>query len=155
MRLAAGRTPKLGPLDRRFLIVAAAVLAFLAVGGGGFFLFSNLTSGTGHGAPAGAPTLAPPSAATPTPTPTPTPTAVSAATPQPSALAGLSCTIAVSGTWASGSGGFLSFPGAQFKPDPSSAVRTPDGDFYGLTHVLALNRWVAVPRDWVTPDATR
>ena len=98
-----------------------------------------------------------PSAITsPSPSHSPSPTArtTPSPTPAPSVVGRIKGKIAVS-NGQPGSGGWIAFPGGAFTPDPGSNVALPSGWSPGLTHVLGLNRWVPVPRDWVSPDGKR
>jgi len=59
-----------------------------------------------------------------------------------------------------GSGGFITFPAAQFAADPSSQVTVPKPGArgrtsFGLTRDKSLSKWLPVPRDWVSTDGTR
>ena len=78
--------------------------------------------------------------------------------PAPSSLV-LNCRLPIySGQ--SGSGGFLVFPGRNYIADPRSAVSLPippagaQGQSFptGLTYDQAYDRWLPVPRTWVSPD---
>ena len=100
----------------------------------------------------------PPVAQSPTPPPpspaqSPTPSPPPAASPSPaSVVASLHGRIAVS-SGQPGSGGWINFPGGQFTADSASNVSLPGQNWaQGLTHSLALNRWLPVARDQVTPD---
>ena len=152
------------PKTRRIALAAAAVLGLVVIGAGsilavGYLLpsppqrpVSVLPTPTATASPA-LPSPSPTISATPTPQPTAVPTPAPTPTPV-SVVKALSCTIAISGG-GSGSGGFITFPSGQFRADPASRVTTPDGDFWGLAHILATGRWVPVPRDWVAPDGLR
>jgi len=72
-----------------------------------------------------------------------------------SVLASLACRIAVSnGT--PGTGGFVTFPGGQFAADKASDVDLPGQIGYsGLSYSAAVQKWLPVSRDWVTPDGKR
>ena len=56
-----------------------------------------------------------------------------------------------------GSGGWITFPGGGYAPDPSSnvSIKELQGGYYGLTYVAALNRWLPVPPMLLSPDGTR
>ena len=86
--------------------------------------------------------------------PSPTPRTTPSPTPSPSVVAQLKGKIAVS-NGQPGSGGWITFPGGTFTPDPASNVALPTGWAPGLAHDLALNKWVPVPRDWVSPDGKK
>jgi hypothetical protein len=70
-----------------------------------------------------------------------------------------SCKLPISDGTA-GSGGFISFPGAQFAADPSSQVAVPGPGAggrkaFGLSYDRGFHRWLPVPYSWVSPDGTR
>jgi hypothetical protein len=54
-------------------------------------------------------------------------------------------------------GGWLTFPSGDFQPDPKSDVHLPSGGDVplGKSYDKAVERWVPVPRDWISPDGKR
>lgn len=68
----------------------------------------------------------------------------------------LSCRVPISG-FNPGSGGFVTFPGGRFTPEPASNVPLPANTVStgAYTYDRAFSRWLPVPRDWVSPDGTR
>src|SRR5579872_968893 len=121
--------------------VAATVLILVVVGVG-------IATGAIHGHTPSGPVVV----TSPSPGSSPHPTL--SPTPSPSLVAQLKGRIAIS-NGQPGSGGWLTFPGGTFAPDPGSNVTLPSGWAPGLTHDLALNKWVPVPRDWVSPDGKK
>ena len=92
----------------------------------------------------------------------PSPSPSAAATPSPSPLptvAGFVCRLPISdGT--PGSGGFITFPGGQFTPDPNTDVSVPGPaaggrKTFGLTYDKRYQKWLPVPYDWVSPDGSK
>lgn len=106
--------------------------------------------------------LTPTAVASPSPSPSETPTPEPSGSPSPAptaspGVAGLDCTIGVQ-TSLTGhpQAGWITFPGGANLYDPAGEVKLPDGSSpFGLTHDLALNRWIGVPREWVAPDGLR
>lgn len=105
--------------------------------------------------------LAPPVVTSPSPTPSPlsspspSPSPIVVPTPTPpSGVALLRGKIAISSGRPS-SGGWITFPGGTFTADPGSNVTLSGGQSFGLAQVLAMNKWVPVPRNWVSPDGTK
>lgn len=148
MGIAARPRPGLHVRRIWFIAPAAGLVVIGAVFGLGFGLgwFRGPSSPT----PAASPhvVVSPSAAASPTPSPVVSPT-------PPSVLAQLHGKIAIS-NGQPGSGGWITFPGGGFTADPGSNVMLPSGAWPpGLTHDLALNRWVPAPRDWVTPDGSK
>jgi hypothetical protein len=84
-------------------------------------------------------------------TPTATPTQVASATNTP-ALQGLACKLPVV-TDPSG-GGWLTFPAGTYQSDPKANVALPTPTFFPLSRSYdkAFERWLPVPRDWISPD---
>jgi hypothetical protein len=77
------------------------------------------------------------------------PTASTAGTPAPQ---GLNCKLPVV-TDPSG-GGWLTFPAGTFQADPKANVNLPTPTFFPLSRSYdkAFERWLPVPRDWISPD---
>lgn len=132
---------------------------FFALIGALLLIVSGLGIGFGTGLLGrGGTSPPPPVAHSPTPPPpspvqSPTPSPAPVVSPSPaSVVASLHGKIAVS-TGQPGSGGWISFPSGQYTADSGSNVTLPGLTWaQGLTHSLALNRWLPVPRDQVTPD---
>ena len=84
-----------------------------------------------------------------TATATPTQAASPAGTPAPQ---GLSCKLPVV-TDPSG-GGWLTFPGGAYQADPKANVNLPTPSSFPLSRSYdkAFERWLPVPRDWISPD---
>jgi hypothetical protein len=84
-----------------------------------------------------------------TPAESASPTSTSAGTPTPQ---GLACKLPVV-TDPSG-GGWLTFPAATFQADPKANVQLPTPSFFPLSRSYdkAFERWLPVPRDWISPD---
>jgi hypothetical protein len=149
--MAISVRPGWKPRSRRFWLVAGAIAA------GAVLVAAAISAGLGSGIfdrgqfPAAVGVSPSPS---PSGGPTPSPTASPNPTPPASVLASLTCRIAIS-NGSTGSGGWISLPGGAFSYDAGSRVSVPfnTGSYaFGLTQDLALNRWLPVRREWVTPD---
>jgi hypothetical protein len=97
-------------------------------------------------------TNTPSPSASATPTTTPTQAASPTGTPAPQ---GLSCKLPVV-TDPSG-GGWLTFPAGTYQADPKANVSPPTPTFFPLSRSYdkAFERWLPVPRDWISPDGKR
>lgn len=137
-------------------LIAIVVFAVAVAGTFGIGLATGLFRPGGQSVPPVATTPSTTSTITPSPLTSPSPSSSPTVTPTPaSVVAELRGKIAIS-NGRSGSGGWITFPGGTFTPDPGSNVTLPvGGGSIGLTHILALNKWVPVPRDWVSPDGTK
>jgi hypothetical protein len=87
--------------------------------------------------------------ASPTPTGGASPTATAAGTQAPQ---GLTCKLPVV-TDPSG-GGWLTFPAGTYQVDPKADVHLPTPTSFPLSRSYdkAFERWLPVPRDWISPD---
>ncbi len=94
-------------------------------------------------------TNTPSPSASATPTTTPSQAASPTGTPVPQ---GLSCKLPVV-TDPSG-GGWLTFPAGTYQADPKANVNLPTPTSFPLSRSYdkAFERWLPVPRDWISPD---
>ena len=120
----------------RQLAAAGAIAVFiLAVAGGAYFLRQNST----RGQPATSPSAELPA----TPQPPPTPIVFTGTCKLPVSWGDMTRPL---------SGGFVSFPGASFAPDPNaSGLRTPYGQNWA-SYDAPMRRWVPVDLQRLSPD---
>jgi len=154
-------------MSRRVVVAAVAgvALVVLVAAGAGFGGYQlglrdgRLATKTASSSPSPLATIAPTSR--PLATPSPSPGVFPAVTAVHNAVVdALSCKLPVYLPGQHTSGGFISFPDGAVTPDRSSDVGAPGssmgggdaGDWFGLTYVKAVNRWVPVPYTWVQPD---
>lgn len=85
------------------------------------------------------------------------PTVASSARIQPTPVSATSCRLPYADI-SEASGGFITYPGGDSQPDPTSQVALPGntpgaiGVNPGLTYDWAVGQWVPVRSDWVGPD---